>query len=328
MHHDFSLPTVSVVIPTYKRMELLPSVLPPLLADPATTEIIVVDDGGDDGSFEYVAGLAAQDPRLKPLRIDNSGQTAAQTAGCEIAVGDVVFLLDDDVIPGPGLVSGHARHHAEAQGIVVLGYMPIELSDRRTSASFSTLLYAQEYERAVQCYLDDPGSILRGLWMGNLSLRRKDVWRIGLYNPSFGSIADYYHVDRDFGLRCLKGGLTGVYDRGLRGRHVHTRSLTSFLRSARAQGAGLVGLHLNHADTLGSFSPDEFSNDLPGPIRALVRAARRDSVRVAVVFLLSACIQLAGALKQTRLQMPAARLARRIEQQRGALDAIESKLFD
>jgi glycosyltransferase involved in cell wall biosynthesis len=289
---------------------------------------VVVDDGGRDGSYDYVQGLAADEPRLKPLRIENSGQTAAQTAGCAVAAGDVVLLLDDDVIPGPGLVTGHAGHHAGAGGVVVIGYMPIKLDGHVTSSSFSTELYAQEYERAVQRYLDDPSSILRGLWMGNLSMRRDDCTRIGLYNPRFGSIADYYHVDRDFGLRCLEGGLTGVHDRELRGQHLHTRSLRSFLSSARAQGAGLIGLHANHAETLGPITPATFSDDLPEPVRAFVRATAHETVRAPAIFVLSAWVRLAGAAKQTRLQLPAARVARRIEQQRGALDAIENKLFD
>ncbi|MDQ4142512.1 MAG: glycosyltransferase, partial [Actinomycetota bacterium] len=103
------LPTVSVVVPTYNRRENLPRVLEPLLADPATTELVVVVDGSRDGSFELVEERAATEPRLKPVFIENQGVARAHQTGVERASGEVVLLLADDVIAAPGLVMGHAR---------------------------------------------------------------------------------------------------------------------------------------------------------------------------------------------------------------------------
>ena len=57
------LPTTSVVIPTHGRRALLADVLAPVLADPATAEVVVVVDGCDDGSLEFVAGLRRDDDR-------------------------------------------------------------------------------------------------------------------------------------------------------------------------------------------------------------------------------------------------------------------------
>ena len=106
---------------------------------------------------------------------------------------------------------------------------------------------------------------------GNLSLRREDCLRIGLGNPDYGTLADAYHVDRDFGLRCLEGGLLGVHDRSIRADHVMTRSLESFLATSAAQGAGVVGLHRMHPNVLGPMSPERFLESLPRPLRALTR---------------------------------------------------------
>jgi glycosyltransferase involved in cell wall biosynthesis len=316
-----SLPTVSVVVPTYNRRDFLPRVLAPLLADPATREVVVVVDGSSDGSYELLNELATDEPRLRPFFIENSGQTAAQEAGLRQATSDVVLLLDDDVVPEPGLVTGHARHHAASERLVVIGYMPTRVDEKRTSSSIASLLYAQEYERAVQRYLDDPEGILQGLWMGNISLRREDCLRVGLFNPEYASIAELYHVDRDFGLRCLKAGLTGVHDRSLRGTHFLVRSLSSFLKYAHAQGVGVVGLHRLHGDLLGPITLDSFTDDLSAPVRSFVRATRHRVIRRPVIPVLTGWIELAGMTRMTALQLPAARLARRIEQQRGALEA-------
>ena len=51
----------------------------------------------------------------------------ALDVGVQCSTGDVVLLMDDDVIAGPGLVSAHARRHAGADGLVVVGSMPVRL---------------------------------------------------------------------------------------------------------------------------------------------------------------------------------------------------------
>jgi glycosyltransferase involved in cell wall biosynthesis len=304
---------------------MLQRVIAPLLADPATTELIVVVDGARDGSYELLNDLVEDDPRLKPMFIENSGQTAAQSAGLEAATCEVVLLIDDDVLAHPGLVTGHARHHATADGGVVIGYMPTVVEEHPTASTFTSVLYAREYERATQAYLDDPAGVLRGLWMGNISLRRADCTRIGLRNPQFDSIAEFYHVDRDFGLRCLEGGLTGVYDQSLRADHILERSVDSFLRNAYAQGVGTAKLHELHEDAIGPFPSDFTLDGLPAPARAIVSSTRHRLVREPLLLGLTAWIKAAGTVHQTRLQLPAARFARKIRQRQGALDTVSAR---
>jgi len=65
-------------------------------------EIIVVDDGSTDGSFESLKRLHADDPLLKVIRLRrNFGQTAAFSAGFDQAEGDVVVTLDADLQNDP-----------------------------------------------------------------------------------------------------------------------------------------------------------------------------------------------------------------------------------
>jgi len=318
-----ALPTVSVIVSTFNRRDSLLETVVPLLADPAATEVVVVVDGSRDGSFELLQTLAREEPRLKPLFVENAGQVAAQTAALAIVSGDVLLLVDDDVVASPGLVSGHARRHAESENVVVVGYMPTRVPPDGAPDAFTTLLYAEEYERASRTYSDDPTTILRGLWMGNVSMRREDCQRIGFLNPHSEAARYVYHADRDFGLRCLKAGLTGVHDRGLHGEHRHVRSLRAFLRTARHQGADTVALHRFHSDVLGPLPPRPVTVDLPRPMAVLVHATRHAAVREPMLAGLTSLIRVGGWLRLPALQIGAAKVARRIEQQRGVFEALD-----
>ena len=171
-------PSVSVVIPTHGRRERLPVVLPPLLADPATAEVVVVVDGDEDGSYQLLQGFARRFARVRPFRIEQAGPTAARLVGVRQAYHDVVLLLDDDVLALPGLVSGHAARHVGELDLVVVGHMPVELPAHREPGDFARWIYAAEYERHVARWEADPGSILRILWSGNVSLRRGNWLRV------------------------------------------------------------------------------------------------------------------------------------------------------
>jgi glycosyl transferase family 2 len=313
---DRPLPTVSVVMPTYNRRELLPRVVEPLLADPGASDVVVVVDGCRDGSHEWLVERARRDPRLRPLWIENRGENGARQAGIEAAAGEVVLLLDDDVAAAPGLATGHARRHAGRNGLVVLGYMPPPLPAERRPGDFTTRLYAREYESVCAGYERAPERILQGLWAGNMSLRRDDALRVTATGPALP-----YHADRALGLRCLEAGLRGEFDRSLRAAHLHTRTLDGFARDARAQGAGAAAVHALHEDVLGPLPETAFDHGLPAPAAAWLRLCRRPRPAAASAGLLRAAAVAAGRVRAFGAEELAGRLLRRVEQQRGALEA-------
>ena len=98
-----SIRKISVVIPVYNEEENLRELhreLSPVLdnlSDDVASEIIYVDDGSSDGSFEILRELYEEDPRVKVIRFrKNYGQTAALAAGFDHATGDVVITMDAD----------------------------------------------------------------------------------------------------------------------------------------------------------------------------------------------------------------------------------------
>ncbi len=288
------LPTVSVVMATYRRRSLLPRVVDSLLADPATSELVVVVDGCRDGSLELLQERAGDDPRVVPVFTENRGAAAAQQLGIEHARGDVVLLFDDDQIAAPGMVTGHARHHADAAHRVVVGYVPVELPPPGPGR-FLVESYARDYEADLAGWERDPASILTNLWGGQVSLRREDLERVPWHDPRFDL---GYHYDNVFGLRCRDAGLTAVFDRGLRAEHLYTRTLDAMLREAYVKGRAMHRHRALHG-------ADASFHLLDGhhPVgRAVTRMLGPGPARPVLLELLVTATRWAGALRMARVE--------------------------
>ena len=100
---------ISIVIPIYEEMEILPELLRRVgavaekVGEPA--EIVFVDDGSLDGSAEWLDARAKEDPRLGVLHLSrNFGHQPACTAGLEAARGDAVVLMDGDLQDPPEVI--------------------------------------------------------------------------------------------------------------------------------------------------------------------------------------------------------------------------------
>lgn len=97
---------ISVVLPVLNESESLEELARLLLAVAAAhglqLEVIFVDDGSRDGSWEKIRRLAIGDPRLRGIRFRrNFGKAAALAAGFEVARGQVVFQMDADLQDDP-----------------------------------------------------------------------------------------------------------------------------------------------------------------------------------------------------------------------------------
>jgi glycosyltransferase involved in cell wall biosynthesis len=69
---------------------------------PLAYEIVFVDDGSSDGSFDVLESLAALDPVVKVVRLRrNFGQSAAMQAGVDWSRGDILVTLDGDLQNDP-----------------------------------------------------------------------------------------------------------------------------------------------------------------------------------------------------------------------------------
>jgi len=104
---------LSVIIPCYQAETYLAACLDALLAqDEADFEAILVDDGSTDGTAVIAQAYAERDGRIRFIRQENAGVSAARNAGLRIACGEWVLFVDaDDLLPERALSTllAHAK---------------------------------------------------------------------------------------------------------------------------------------------------------------------------------------------------------------------------
>jgi glycosyltransferase involved in cell wall biosynthesis len=116
-------PSLSLVVPVFNERESLA----PLFAEIAAVadqhrlglEVIFVDDGSRDGSWDVIADLAARDRRVRGLRFRrNFGKAAALQAGFQAARGDRLITLDADLQDDPAEVPNFLKHLDQGYDLV------------------------------------------------------------------------------------------------------------------------------------------------------------------------------------------------------------------
>ncbi len=86
---------VSVIIPTYNRIKTLPKAIESVLDQTyGALELIVVDDGSDDGTDEYINSLS--DERILYIKGEHRGAGAARNTGVQNSKSDLIAFCDSD----------------------------------------------------------------------------------------------------------------------------------------------------------------------------------------------------------------------------------------
>lgn len=90
-------PKISIIIPIYNAAKYLPACLNSVVNQTyQNLEIILVDDGSTDNSYQIAKSYAKKDPRIKLIHQENAKQSAARNHGIKLATGKYISFIDDD----------------------------------------------------------------------------------------------------------------------------------------------------------------------------------------------------------------------------------------
>ncbi|MBQ7635561.1 MAG: glycosyltransferase family 2 protein [Bacteroidaceae bacterium] len=120
-------PDISVVVPLYNEAESLPElhewIVRVMEANKFTYEILFVNDGSTDTSWQVIEGLAAKDARVHGIKFRrNYGKSPALFCGFKAAKGGVVITMDADLQDSPDEIPELYRMITEEGYDLVSGY--------------------------------------------------------------------------------------------------------------------------------------------------------------------------------------------------------------
>lgn len=214
--------TVSAIIPTWNRADLLESILANLAAQSRPPEQVIVVDNGSTDDSQLVARKQGVDLIVFP---ENRGFAAAVNEGIRRARSDWVLILNNDVVLEPDWLR-RLLATAEETGAQFAAGKLLQMRDHRRLDGSWDLVSRAAY--AWRCGYGRPDgavwSIRREISFAPMTaaLFRRDIFdRIGHLETRFES----YYEDVDFGIRCALSGIRGVYEPAAVAIHMDKGSL-------------------------------------------------------------------------------------------------------
>jgi peptidoglycan/xylan/chitin deacetylase (PgdA/CDA1 family)/glycosyltransferase involved in cell wall biosynthesis len=197
-------PQISVVMATWNRRKILLRSLQTVFAqdiEPERYEVIVVVDGSTDGTAEALREFRPS-CTLRVLERCHRGISAARNDGIRAAQGEIILILDDDILCEPNLLRQHLDAHANAPPQVVFGPFPVSLESSKTLASDCLRQVGQDW---MESFARDP----RLVWPRdaaiepNTSIHRTVLQECGAFDESI----PYQREDSEIGMRFWKRGV-------------------------------------------------------------------------------------------------------------------------
>ncbi len=236
---------LSVIVPTHNRLDLLPALLASLtLQDypPDRWELIIVDDGSNDGTREYLASGSGQRPaNMRTLSQAQSGVAVTRNSGVRMAGARAVLFLDDDMIASPSLVRHHAEVHLRDPDAVVIGHVSVPDGKREPWVAWEDAQLERHFS-ALKKGLRIPGP--RDFYTGNCSVSSRLLERVHGFNTSLPRAEDV-----ELGYRLAAEGARFHYSPESDSLHLGRHPFANWLRNAKLYGQCdvLLGWELGHS---------------------------------------------------------------------------------
>lgn len=237
---------LSVVIPTFRRPELLGRVLDRLQAQrgvkPGSFEVIVVRDIADDDAAAVERAIGDRPFPVQLLTGPSPGVAATRDTGWRQAEAPLVLFIGDDMLPQAGLVAEHLgwqERHPEPE-VAVLGHVRWS-PELRLTPFMRWLDHGMQFDYPA---IEGTEAGWGRFYAANCSLKRELLERSGGFDHDFRFGYEELELARrmhDFGLRVL-------YNRAAVVEHMHPTTLDSWRERMRTVAAAELQMVRKHPD--------------------------------------------------------------------------------
>ena len=243
--------SISVIIPTYNRKETLLQCLQhyerqvfPL----DRFEIIVVDDGSSDGTWEMLKEFREKTKCLLTcFRKENGGPGTARNLGIMKASGDILLIIGDDIFPDENLLFEHFSWHSNLYPLDNMGVLGFVTWDRDPSPSPLMMWLERGYQNAYHLIYHREEVSWKFSYTGNISLKR--VFLETTRELFDERVLAYGYEDIEWGFRLHRKGFRLFYNENAIGYHHHWQTLEASLQRVQKVGRSARALQkLNRED--------------------------------------------------------------------------------
>lgn len=224
------IPQVSVVIPTFNRVEALEvslRVWDSHRAEGIPFEVVVVDDGSTDDTHAFLETYRPNRFSLHAVSQENGGPAAARNTALEKVRGRYVLFTGDDIEPAPNLLKSHLEEHRRLADnrCAVLGRIDWA-SDLQLTSTMQHVDGVGAQQFSFHYMRDGEEYDYRHFYTSNVSVSR------GLLeNEPSGFSTDFPRAafeDAEYAYRLRRHGLRIIYQASARAWHNHPYNVGAF----------------------------------------------------------------------------------------------------
>ena len=207
---------ISLIVPSYNNLNHLKNVYASIQKHAPEAEVILLDDGSTDGTYDWMKERYTEDENLVILRVEERrGHTILYDAGIEHATNDIVGILHADMILGPNCIENMLKHLQPGRVVCATRIEPPlhpegkEKIIRDFGMDFDTLdvpAFEQFVTEKQEEYKDVTTQGMFAPWI----LYKKDFQAIGGHDPLF---APFPYEDSDIFQRWILAGYELVQSR-------------------------------------------------------------------------------------------------------------------
>ena len=205
---------ISVIVPTYNRLPILQKSILALEQQEFNDqkikdyEIVIVDDGSEDCTLDWLRANQSQLPHVTILQQDHQGAAAARNLGIQNAQGDTIVFIDSDLVVTQSFLQCHAD--ALVQGAKTLN------SDRLFT--YGAVINTNNFDDPTAEAYKITDFSAAYFATGNVAIARKWLEAAGLFDTGFQL---YGWEDLELGVRLKQLGLKLIKCPEARGYHWH-----------------------------------------------------------------------------------------------------------